>query len=212
MLGSAVLRSFAGKPEFDVYGTARSQHVGRFFDKSIAGRMLTGYDLLNQDQLVILFERTRPNTVIHFAGLVKQLPESTDALRAIPVDSLLPHRLARLCQIAGARLIHMSTDCVFSGKKGGCTEEDEADAPDVYGRSKLLGEVQGPNAVTLRTSIIGHELEGNRSLINWFLSQEGHVRGFTRTDIRLVSHRIRRIEWVSLGVARCRSAGRAGVS
>ena len=180
MLGSAVIRSFAGKPDFEVYGTARSPHVARFFDESIASRLLTGYDLVNQDDLAILFERARPDIVIHCAGLVKQLAESDDALRAIPVNALLPHRVARLCQIAGARLIHVSTDCVFSGKSGGYTEADEPDALDLYGRSKLLGEVAGSHAVTLRTSIIGHELEGSRSLINWFLSQTGDVKGFTR--------------------------------
>ena len=180
MLGSAVLRGFAHTPEFEVHATARSPHVGRFFDPGTASRLLTGYDLVNEDHLTILFERTRPDIVIHCAGLVKQLKESDDALLAIPVNSLLPHRLARLCRIAGARLIHISTDCVFSGATGGYTEASPPDATDLYGLSKLLGEVQGPNAVTLRTSIIGHELEGNRSLINWFLSQEGEVRGFTR--------------------------------
>jgi dTDP-4-dehydrorhamnose reductase len=69
----------------------------------------------------------------------------------------------------------MSTDCVFTGSKGMYTEEDVTDAQDLYGVSKRLGEVDYPNAITLRTSIIGHELNGNRSLIDWFLSQEGTV-------------------------------------
>ena len=180
MLGSAVLRSFAGNPGFEVFATARSSHVLRHFDRNTASRVLTGFDLVNEDDLTILFERTRPEVVIHCAGLVKQVHESNDPLRAIPVNALLPHRLARLCGIAGARLIHMSTDCVFSGKTGGYAEGDEPDALDLYGRSKLLGEVAGPHAVTLRTSIIGHELEGSRSLVNWFLAQTGDVRGFTR--------------------------------
>ncbi|MCE9602050.1 MAG: SDR family oxidoreductase [Gemmatimonadetes bacterium] len=180
MLGNAVLRSFAGEPAFEVFGTARSSQVLRHFDPGTASRVLTGFDLMNEDDLTILFERTRPDIVIHCAGLVKQLQESNDPLRAIPVNALLPHRLSRLCGIAGARLIHISTDCVFSGKTGGYVEGDAPDALDLYGRSKLLGEVAGPHAVTLRTSIIGHELEGSRSLVNWFLAQTGDVRGFTR--------------------------------
>jgi dTDP-4-dehydrorhamnose reductase len=93
---------------------------------------------------------------------------------------MLPHRLARLCDLAGARLVHVSTDCVFSGTKGMYTESDFPDANDLYGRSKYLGEVDYPNAITLRTSIIGHELEGARSLLCWFLAQSNSVRGFTK--------------------------------
>lgn len=102
------------------------------------------------------------------------------ALQAVPINTLLPHRLAALCQATAARLVHISTDCVFSGVNGNYVETDFPDAYDLYGRSKLLGEVDYPHAITLRTSIIGHELSGHRSLINWFLAQQGSVRGFTR--------------------------------
>jgi dTDP-4-dehydrorhamnose reductase len=101
-------------------------------------------------------------------------------LAAIPINALLPHRLARLCAVAGARLIHMSTDCVFDGQQGRYTESDVSNAQDLYGRSKFLGEVDYPHAVTLRTSIIGHELGSNHGLVDWFLSQQQGVRGFTR--------------------------------
>jgi dTDP-4-dehydrorhamnose reductase len=93
---------------------------------------------------------------------------------------LLPHRLAGLCELVGARLVHMSTDCVFSGKKGDYHESDPSDAEDLYGKSKFLGEVVYPHAITLRTSIIGHELQGARSLIDWFLSQERQCKGYTK--------------------------------
>jgi dTDP-4-dehydrorhamnose reductase len=111
---------------------------------------------------------------------VKQLAEADDPLTALPINSMLPHRLARLCELAGARLVHISTDCVFSGAKGMYVESDFPDADDLYGRSKYLGEVDYPHAVTLRTSIIGHELDGARSLLCWFLAQGGPVRGFTK--------------------------------
>ena len=96
------------------------------------------------------------------------------------MNALLPHRLARLCELVGAKLIHVSTDCVFSGARGNYGETDPSDAADLYGRSKLLGEVDYPHAITLRTSIIGHELASAHGLVGWFLSQQGSVRGYTR--------------------------------
>ncbi|MCX7144299.1 MAG: SDR family oxidoreductase, partial [Proteobacteria bacterium] len=102
-----------------------------------------------------------------------------DPLQVIPINTLLPHRLAALCQATAARLVHISTDCVFSGEKGDYLEADFPDAYDLYGRTKLLGEVDYPHAITLRTSMIGHELAGSRSLIGWFLAQQGSVKGYT---------------------------------
>jgi dTDP-4-dehydrorhamnose reductase len=101
-------------------------------------------------------------------------------LQAIPINSLLPHRLAQLCAIAGSRLLHVSTDCVFSGSKGMYKESEASDAHDLYGQSKYLGEVDYSHAVTLRTSIIGREFTSAHGLIDWFLSQQGSVRGYTK--------------------------------
>ena len=109
-----------------------------------------------------------------------QLADSDDPLQAIPINSLLPHRLAGLCALLSARLVHIGTDCIFSGEKGGYTENDPSDAKDLYGKSKFLGEVDYPHAVTLRTSIIGHELQSAHSLIGWFLSQQDHCKGYKR--------------------------------
>ena len=96
-----------------------------------------------------------------------------------------PHRLGQgrhgnLCKLVGARLIHVSTDCVFSGSKGGYAEDDVADAGDVYGKSKALGEVLYPHTITLRTSTIGHELQSQYGLLDWFLSQNIQCKGYTR--------------------------------
>ncbi len=82
--------------------------------------------------------------------------------------------------LANARLVHVSTDCVFSGSQGDYREDDACDADDIYGRTKLLGELHEAPAVTLRTSIIGHELRGRASLLEWFLAQRETARGFTR--------------------------------
>jgi len=122
----------------------------------------------------------RPAAVVNAVGIIKQREEAHAAIPSIEVNALLPHRLHVCCAEIGARLVHLSTDCVFSGRKGMYREDDLEDARDLYGRSKLLGEVYDVPAVTLRTSIIGLELARKRSLIEWFLAQTGTVRGFTR--------------------------------
>lgn len=180
MLGNAVLRTFANNDGYHVFGSVRSNAARLLLPAGLQGQIETGIDVENWDSLVRLFSRVRPDIVINCIGIVKQLSESDDVLVAIPINTLLPHRLARLCQLTEARLVHLSTDCVFTGHKGMYGESDPADAQDVYGRSKHMGEVDYENAITLRTSIIGHELNGARSLLDWFLSQEGQVRGFNK--------------------------------
>jgi dTDP-4-dehydrorhamnose reductase len=179
MLGNAVFRYFSEDKQYDVFGSARSSSVCKKFPATLAEKIVVGVDVDNQDSLALLFAKVRPDVVVNCIGLIKQLAEANDPLQAIPINSLLPHRLARLCDIAQARLIHISTDCVFSGTKGNYREADSSDAKDLYGRSKYLGEVDYPHAITLRTSIIGHELSGANGLVGWFLSQSGVVKGFT---------------------------------
>lgn len=180
MLGHAVLRVFAQGDAYSVVGSARSTGVLRLLPAELREHVVCGVDVENTDSLVRLFTLARPDVVINCIGLVKQLAEADDPLAAIPINSLLPHRLARLCDVAKARLIHMSTDCVFGGTRGMYEEHDMPDAQDLYGRSKYLGEVNYPHAVTLRTSIIGHELSSAHGLVAWFLAQHGAVKGFTR--------------------------------
>lgn len=178
MLGSTLLRWFAKDPKFEVYGTVRSLNPVQ--DVKLGSLGVKLIPNINIDNLAALFSQIKPDLVINCIGVVKQLVEANDPLVAIPINSLLPHRLASLAQVFDARLIHFSTDCVFSGARGCYLESDIPDATDLYGRSKLLGEVDYPNAVTLRTSIIGHELVGSRSLIDWFLSQNAPVKGYKR--------------------------------
>lgn len=181
MLGNAVFRHFAAQPErFKVIGTARSGAVRRHFDASLHDAILAGVDVENVDSLLSAFGTVRPDVVINCIGLIKQLAQANDPLSALPINAELPHRLARICAVANARLVHVSTDCVYSGAKGLYREEDASDAKDLYGRSKYLGEVDYPHAITLRTSIIGHELNSANALVGWFLSQQGSVKGFTR--------------------------------
>jgi dTDP-4-dehydrorhamnose reductase len=125
-------------------------------------------------------EAVRPDAVVNCIGIVKQAAAAKDPVPSITVNSLFPHQVAELCRAEGTRLLHVSTDCVFSGRQGGYTEEDVPDPIDLYGRSKLLGEVSGPGSLTIRTSIIGRELDSSNGLVEWFLAQDGgSVSGYT---------------------------------
>lgn len=180
MLGNAIFRLLSQSQNLVVFGTARSSAASKYFAAEMAERLIVGIDVENTDSLLHLFSAVRPHWVINCIGLVKQLSVSQDPLKAIPINALLPHRLSRLSELVNARLIHISTDCVFSGEKGNYKETDLCDAIDLYGRSKALGEVVYSNSVTLRTSIIGHELQSKNGLVEWFLSQKELVKGFTK--------------------------------
>lgn len=180
MLGSAMFRVLSESAELIVYGTVRSEKSIAHLPSSLHNRIIRDIDVENYDVLVNAFSQIHPDVVINCIGLVKQLADVNDPLHAIPLNSLLPHRIAALCKATKARFIHISTDCVFSGEKGNYIESDFPDAHDLYGRTKFLGEVDLPHAITLRTSIIGHELIGNKSLVNWFLTQSGAINGYTK--------------------------------
>jgi dTDP-4-dehydrorhamnose reductase len=181
MLGNAVLRAFFDKGEYETYGTIRNDALRSFFPEALQKTLFSNIDVLDQDALVSIFARVKPDVVINCVGLIKQLAKANDPLTVLPINSMLPHRLANLAALAGARLVHVSTDCVFSGDKGAYLESDQSDAEDLYGKSKFIGELHdAPHAVTLRTSIIGHELNSSHALVDWFLSQQGSVRGYTK--------------------------------
>lgn len=180
MLGHAVLRVMAESRDHETFGSVRSEAAKRRLPGDLAARVVVAGDVENHDVLVCLFRDIRPQVVVNCIGLVKQLSQADDPLVALPINALLPHRIARLCELVGARLVHVSTDCVFSGERGGYTEDDVPDANDLYGRSKQLGEVSSAGAITLRTSIIGHELGSSHGLIGWFLAQQGRCSGYTR--------------------------------
>ena len=180
MLGNAMLRVLAKSTNLQVHGTVRSSELRRLFDAELNRHIISGIDVENQDTLVRLFAEAKPQVVVNCVGLIKQLADADDPLLALPLNAMLPHRLANLCDLVGARLVHVGTDCVFSGGKGNYRESDSCDAGDLYGQSKYLGEVAYPHAITLRTSLIGHELASAHALVNWFLAQEGQVKGYQR--------------------------------
>ncbi len=179
MLGNAMLRLLADSPAIDAVGSARSVAGIRLLRSDLHKRVQVGVDVDNPDALAKLLDLVRPHAVINCVGIVKQLVDADEPLTAIAINALLPHRLSRLCSLMGARLVHISTDCVFAGTKGLYCEDDAPDAQELYGRSKQLGEVtNAEHAVTLRTSFIGHELGNSHGLLGWFLAQRGSVLGY----------------------------------
>ena len=145
-----------------------------------AGNTYAEVDIRNAESMRACFEDFRPQAVINALGVVKQRPDAADSILSITINSLFPHQLAMLCEEYSSRLVQMSTDCVFSGNRGGYTEGDVTDANDLYGRSKILGEVRGDHCVTLRTSIIGRELSRRNGLLEWFLAQKGSAKGYRK--------------------------------
>jgi dTDP-4-dehydrorhamnose reductase len=180
MLGHKMWQIFIRR--FDTYATVRRSpsEYERFgiFDESRLVGGVTAEDFASVERAVHEIE---PELIINCIGIVKQDASARDPIASITVNSLFPHRLARLSEQVSARMIHLSTDCVFSGRKGNYAEADSPDAEDLYGRSKLLGEVFGSGQLTIRTSMIGRELTGAHGLLEWFLSQSGRdVIGFKR--------------------------------
>lgn len=180
MLGHQLLRHFKGRHDVRVTLRLSSEAYGacRLFEPNTA---FYGVDAKHTDALVQVMAEFRPEAVVNAVGIVKQRLEAKAAIPSLEINSLLPHRLSLLCRAVGARLIHFSTDCVFSGRKGQYRETDQPDAEDIYGRTKLLGEVLEPHCLTLRTSMIGPELSRKSGLLEWFLAQRGQaVKGFTK--------------------------------
>jgi dTDP-4-dehydrorhamnose reductase len=185
---------------FEVVGSVRDVDAARRYSLPAQIVAFSAGD----DDLDDLLERVRPDAVLNAIGLVKQLPAGQSPLSAIRLNALFPHELAQACAAAGARLVHVSTDCVFSGElpaPARYCEDDVADARDVYGRSKLLGEVLEPPGLTLRTSMIGRELERASGLLEWFAGRDGeqvfgfanaHFSGVTTRELSRVVGRILR--------------------
>jgi dTDP-4-dehydrorhamnose reductase len=180
MLGHKIWQAF--RHRFEAYATVRqpAHSLARFgmFDLSHVKDKVSVQDLSTVTRVVA---DVAPDVVVNCIGIVKQDAAAQDPIVSISVNALFPHQLAQVCKAEGARLIHISTDCIFSGRKGDYRETDTADAEDLYGRTKLLGELDYENSLTLRTSLIGRELHGSHGLIEWFLGQEGKsIRGFKK--------------------------------
>jgi dTDP-4-dehydrorhamnose reductase len=178
MLGNVVFRVLSEGSGLKVFGTVRGIEAKRYFVSELASSLIVLENVEGKNELEQLFISHCPDIVINCIAV--RNPTSSDVIRSINIYSLLPHRLAHLCRMYGARLIQISTDGVFSGSRGGYTEDDFPDATDVYGKAKLLGEVRDSHAITLRTSIIGHELQTKTGLLEWFLSQHDQCHCYSR--------------------------------
>ncbi len=179
MLGHKLVQIFGR--DFDVFTTLRGQ-IGDYdrFGIFDPAKTFDGIDIENITGIEAIFEKIRPDVVVNAVGLIKQLPNSANIVETLNVNSIFPHRLAQITSKYGSRLICISTDCVFNGKKGNYTEQDVPDALDLYGISKRLGEITSDRCLTIRTSIIGRELKTKHSLVEWFLANDGRtIKGYT---------------------------------
>ena len=174
MLGHKVWQVF--EKRFDTWMTIRGPVEPwlylPFFRKE---KIIENVDAFSQESVARALDKIKPDVVVNCIGIVKKLKESENPVSSITLNALLPHWVAELCLQRSIRFIHISTDCVFSGKTGSYTEEDLPDPYDLYGRTKLLGEVAENGCLTLRTSIIGRELKRSVGLLEWFLSQRGNI-------------------------------------
>ncbi|NSY35193.1 SDR family NAD(P)-dependent oxidoreductase [Pseudoalteromonas sp. JC28] len=180
MLGYSIYSNLSENKSLNVYGTLRNISGKDDYFKGLTENLVQGVNIYDFDSVISSINNIKPDVVVNCIGLIKQHDVSKLHTEAIYVNALLPHKLAKLCSTSGAKLIHFSTDCVFTGDIGNYSEESKPDALDLYGSSKRLGEVDYGGHLTLRTSIIGHELTSNVSLVDWFLSQNGSVKGFTK--------------------------------
>lgn len=180
MIGSAIYKRLHDEPSLRVFGGIRNLSDKKFFSAPLQENLVDCGDLTNPKSAPFLLGKINPEVIINCAGLTKHKKEADNPEIAMPINATMPHQFASACDDRGIRFIHISSDCVFSGAKGGYIEDDLPDASDLYGRSKALGEVIQGNAITLRTSTIGHELHSNYGLLEWFLSQNKGCQGFSK--------------------------------
>lgn len=181
MLGNACIKYFNNKKNFQLIGAVRSFNSLIGFSPSERKLIISDIDMSDEKIRANFFVNERPDVVLNCIGIVKQASGINEPMQSIRLNALLPHELAASCAEIGARLIHISTDCVFSGRKNSpYLEDDPSDAVDLYGKTKFLGEIKDRNEViTLRTSYIGNELKGANGLLEWFLAQKGSCQGYT---------------------------------
>jgi dTDP-4-dehydrorhamnose reductase len=180
MLGHKLLQRLS--KDYEVAGTVREPTADDRLARALPGiKLYPKVEATNLASVEHAIDDWKAQVVLNCVGIVKQAAIASDPVTSISINSLFPNQLARMTASKGIRLIHFSTDCVFSGRRGNYREDDNPDPIDLYGRSKLLGEVVGPRVLTLRTSIVGRELREHLGLIDWFVSQRGkRVNGYVR--------------------------------
>jgi dTDP-4-dehydrorhamnose reductase len=180
MLGHQLCRTLGDR--FEIWATLHGEpgQIERYGFIS-QDRIIDQVDVQELAAVRRALEIAKPDAVVNGIGIVKQRDEAKQAIPSIQINALFPHQLANLCAESGIRVVQISTDCVFSGMRGNYTEVDNPDPVDLYGRTKLLGELNRPGTLTLRTSIIGWQLNSTSSLLGWFASQrKAHIKGYRR--------------------------------
>lgn len=181
MLGHKLFLHLSQYEDLNVKATVRNPEVlANILTTELMKGIVNNVDAANFTSIIETIRDFKPDWVINCIGIVKQGLLALNPVVSISINALLPHKIAQVCAIHNARFLHISTDCVFSGNRGYYNEADPSDALDLYGKTKFLGEVSYPHCITLRTSIIGHELQSKLGLIEWFLSQANSVQGYKR--------------------------------
>ena len=180
LIGSSVFRELSKEKDLEAYGTIRNYRFKNFFELKYQKYIVSDFDILKSEILENLYEKIKPNYIINCIGITKHNPEIKNFNKTIKINSILPHKINLFLKNKKTRLIHISTDCVFSGKKGFYTEEDFRDAKDIYGKSKSIGEDLDGDSIILRTSTIGHELFYRGGLLEWFLKSNIECDGYKK--------------------------------
>ncbi len=179
MLGHRICQLLAER--FEIWGTFHEHSVDKRYNILSSGCSISGVNAQDSSTVRSAIESVKPDAVINCIGIVKQRDEAKQAIPSIHVNALFPHQLAELCVERGIRVVQISTDCVFSGSRGNYSEIDVPDPVDLYGRTKLLGELNRPGCLTLRTSIIGWQLNTFSSLLSWFaLQRNKRIKGYRK--------------------------------
>ena len=180
LVGNTITRYFFEKENYQTIAILRDYSKLKLFQKKFHQKFLVIENILDYEKTKKIIKSVKPDILINCLGITNKeitiTPKQIE--KFIVINSLFPHWLQRLCSNIDARLIHFSTDCIFSGNKGFYSEKDIPDPPDIYGRSKLLGELNFENTLTIRKSVIGHELASKKGLLEWFLAQNNYVQGY----------------------------------
>lgn len=176
LLGHRVFINLSKNKKFNVIGTVRGKARHNIF---LNKKVIKNFNIRNLFGLNKKIKKINPDFIINCIGITNKKTGRTNKNQIVLTNSILPHYLDNLSVILKYKLIHISTDCVFQGKKNFYSEKDTCDVQDLYGLSKYLGEIRNTKNLTIRTSIIGHELSEKNGLLEWFLSKK-KVKGFSK--------------------------------
>lgn len=161
------------KKKFETIGTVNTSHF-------TSDGVLVHVNVFHLEQVKKIITEFKPQIVVNAVGVTKQSKMMGEENLPLYLNAQFPHLLLTLAHQYKFKVLHISTDCVFSGKKGSYTEDDQPDPVDLYGKTKLDGEINDPHSLTLRTSIIGHEIRTQNGLVEWFLHQSNHCKGYKK--------------------------------